>query len=253
MLSLNQLSELMRKESDGGVAFRDDVGHLDEQERWGWRRLLSSVLSAELLERDLLNPLIAAFPERTELEREIREFLRAQAADEEKHQRWIQGYLWDTFAFRREGKTLANRIFVDGFLKNALHLLKRNPSVGLALIHMYEDYSNHFYRHLKKRALERNIPGLHAMLVAIEKDELRHTSGLRMILSQIKGTDLEVNQPRRHLLRMFLQILSLDISMRKTAFYNREVRKGAQSIGVSPDLLSSGIGPAIQKTLATVR
>jgi hypothetical protein len=74
----------------------------------------------------------------------------------------------------------------------------------------------------------------------IEKDELRHMSGLSLLSSYCKSIGHKATWLDSLVIKVFLFVLVIDVNMSRWALHNSEVRKHVQMIGLDPNCLTAG-------------
>jgi len=245
-LTLLTKKSLEAEKHYGQLRERDTVNHLTAEKSQGWCRLLSSVLSAETLEKTLILPLIDTFKD----EPVIQNFFKSQSSDEQRHQDMLAWYLLKTFNFQRKKKTLANRIFMDGFIGPLSLMIRHRPLLGIVFLHLYEDYGNTFYGIIRAQAKKDNLEGLLRMLKVIEQDERRHSAGLESMIHYIFESRGLPPKWELFLVKSALKYFALDANLSRWAFYNRDVRRAVSQIELNPDELTQIVRKTVANSIA---
>jgi hypothetical protein len=239
-------ASLRNKEKGAPRVPADSIGKLSQEKRAGWARFLSSIATTESIEEAIIAPIGIhhAFASPS-----AQEFLRHQEEDERRHFDLLTDYVKETFDYRKTKKSVSDLVIYDTILPKLGRLFRDWPVGPLVCIQFYEAFSLYFYKLLKECATRDELFGLVSILEAIEKDELRHLSGIGVLVQKWKETKglpgkLEVTG-----IRALLQLLLIDIDLAPWAIHNREVRRSALAIGLDVQKMGKAARKSANETL----
>lgn len=204
-------------------------------------------MSAEATEETIMRPLIFSFSQDY-----LRDYFRAHAAEEARHAMVLRGYIRDTFGHEKRRKTIADRVFHDGCYRALTHIGGSRPLPFLAALLFYECFSEWFYRELRESAQCFELIHLSDLLRDIEKDEIRHRTGLRLVLRDFRRLKGAVRTTDFLFARVLLETILADMSTAKIAVYNRHVRRNLQVIGIDPDTMVIAAREAAESVLREI-
>ena len=214
----------------------DSTQNLTTSKRAGWCRILSSVATTESVEQTLMTPLEKGFKDSPEILR----YLESHKQDEMRHHETLNRYLKNTFHYVKLKRTLSDQIIYDLALPQIAKLFQYKPIYGLSMLLFFEIYGIAFYKTFRAQARADQLPELAHIVQLIEKDELRHLSGLDTLYSYSLSVHGPCSWFDRKIILWFLKILVLDVNMSRWAFHNRKVRAHAMKAGLDPDVLTKG-------------
>jgi ribonucleotide reductase beta subunit family protein with ferritin-like domain len=199
---------------------------LTPQKRAAWIRVLSAIQTSEMMEYQVLDPLLVALRDNVEASR----FLIDQSHDEKRHGESIRSYLLENFAFEKTAPTFSDRMFYALIFPLARRFLFNKALFGFAILLFYERFSVGLYVQLLKRARKDELFELSDLIESILKDESKHIHGLRKLLKALP----QASRAKRWVLKWTLSLVSKDVSFERWAIHNREIRKQLQVLQIDP-------------------
>lgn len=211
---------------------RDCIDHLSDRKKAGWQKLISSIATTEELEQTLMIEIEKAF----EKNPEIKAYLASQKLDEFRHQQLLKLYLLNSFQYVKTHRTFTDTVIYDKIFPGLAKLFCRKPIYGLALIFFFENYGCSFYKNLKLQAEQDGLPMFTQLIEQIEKDELRHLAGIKLLISSSSDhfSKSRISFLDKTVIRIILFIAVFDLNMNFFAWHNRKVRKSVCRIGLNP-------------------
>ncbi len=223
----------------------DELSSASPTRQAAWKRILCTIASTERIEGTLLVPIRDAFRD----DPAALSFLDSQTRDENRHAQLLLRYVKNTFNHERKTRSLASRVIYDRLLPMVAESFRENPIVGLALLLTYERFSLKFYPQLRAAAEKDGAENLLQLVRRIEKDELRHLSGVEALI----GREIQRNGPASAATlvaaRAALAIFRVDSSMSPLALHNREVRGHLLDLGFDLRALNREARECVETTL----
>lgn len=213
----------------------DDVTHLNEIRRTGWRRVLSSVATTEGLEQILIEPIKMAYINNPD----VLAYLETHHRDEARHRDTLNRYLKSTFDYVKTKRTVTDQVVYDTILPKLSKFFVKNPAYGLALIDFLETYSVPVYNDLRQQAEVDGLSNLVEIFKVMTKDEIRHRTGVRHLLEIRKCEKGPMRRWERAFVRSSVELMVLDLKMSKWAIHNREIRTHLQKISISTEKMDA--------------
>ncbi|WP_158998273.1 hypothetical protein [Pigmentibacter ruber] len=212
----------------------DNIEHLDHNLVDCWKKLIASIATTEGIEDLIISNIMLAFIDN---EKKFN-FLKSQKLDESIHTNKLINYNLQTFKYKKEQKSIADKIIYDFFLKMFAKLFPRKPIYGLILLQFFEIYGVQFYKKLSNTAKKFNLFEFEKLINLISEDEERHISGISIIISdELKKNSLSFFDII--LIKFIISICVFDINMNKNAFHNKAVRKNILALGMNPNELTN--------------
>jgi rubrerythrin len=224
----------------------DNCSGLPEEKKKAWAEMLSSVASAEATEEVIMKPLVEHFRNHGELQT----YFAAHAQDEFVHAEALKKYVRATFAHEKKKKTLADQVIYGGLFTLFRRFAGTRPLPFIAALFFYESYSERFYDRLQKAAERDGLPVLREMVQRIEKDELRHRAGLKLILKEWSTLKGRADRIDLWLTKTLISVVKADVDT--SAFYNERVRRNMDTLGLGPSELDGFAGDYAAKSVAEV-
>lgn len=233
-----QLVTLTQKNKTAHIQFeswdqRDEIFHLSNSKKEGWKKILSSVATTEAVENVLMTELKKAYQDKDEL----LSYLSSHQLDEYRHHKNITKYLTNTFQYQKTKRTFSDKIIYDITFPKITKMFSKKPIYGLGLLLFFEIYGVNFYKQFKESAKHDGLNELAKLISQIEEDEQRHIAGIKILLTEQKNTT-KINRKDVIFFKFILSIVTLDVNMSFWAFHNRKVRKHIFQIGLNPNRLT---------------
>ena len=235
MQSLLNLSDLERCAS------------LDPTRKAAWVRVLSAIQTSELMEFQVLEPLLAHYQN----DAQSTQFLSQQSVDEKRHSDLLRAYLLSCFGYVKSKPTLSDRFFYSVIFPLARRFLFGRVLYGVAVILFYERFSVGLYVQLLKIARQDGLHELAHIIDGILKDEAGHINGLRHLIKRSATRESNI-LPNSFLLRLVLILASADVNFSRWALHNRQIRKQLQMLDVDPDLINGRRKKAVSRVASLI-
>ena len=254
MQSLERISRLTATSVDAGRAvpktsLKDLVEGLGPARKDAWAKLITSAATAEGIEEDLMGPLLAHFRR----DKDIHDYLLAHSADEARHHEAFTSYVWETFAHRKGASTLTDRIIYQGLFKWLKAGAARRPIAFILGLYFYELVAVDFYDQVKRQARVDGLPALEKLVASVEKDELRHRAGLKLLLGLLRERSRKADVIDETFTRFVIRLIEVDIDASPAALHNRKLRERLTALDFDLDSFAANTKRARATVLAELK
>ena len=244
-----RLASLTAHAPESTPSFVDEISTLSPEKREAWAQFLSSIATTESIEHTIIAPIAKSYED----QEEVSVYLKSHAQDEQRHYVMIRDYVSSSFHYVKSRRTGSDVMVYDTLLPQIARVGTIKPLYFLAMLHFYEAFSVHFYKSLKRVAEADKLPGLVALIQAIEKDELRHLAGLEGLVLLHHAKKGQPGVLDLLAMRVLLGLLLIDIKTAPWAFFNRKVRRNVTCIGLIPETMDHDALQAAKHSLRFVQ
>lgn len=226
----------------------DDVSKMPLERKNAWAKLLSSIVSSESTEEELIRPLAQFFKK----EKSVHDYIVQHALDEEIHANVFDKYVKSTFLYTKKRKSMTDKVIYDRLFKKVSHFSKSRPVPLLVAILFYEMCSDYFYKNLMKVAQKDGLENLEQIVSQIDRDENRHRAGIKFVFNYYTENFRPVDKVDVVATYLLLRVIWLDVNTSSYAFYNKDVIEHFKTLGLKPDEFHEFVSKNFRKLMTGV-